>query len=287
MSGMSWLLVLAALILAGLGATALLAHGEARWHASTRALLLRLQGTRLPPIQLRYDSAQLVGLPAPVQRYFRTVLRDGQAIILSASVEQVGTFNLHPSTNKWKPFTAVQWVQTRRPGFIWDARIRIAAGISVFVHDAYLDGGGVLNPAVLGLFSLAGEVDEGALAEGEFVRFFAEAAWYPTALLPSQGVRWTEVDDRSARATLADGRISTTMLVRFDAAGLIESVCVEARPAMVGNRFVATPWEGRWSNYYEQDGMLIPRATLTALSIADVLFADDVPQARMYTYIPL
>lgn len=40
----------------------------------------------------------------------------------------------------------------------------------------------------------------GEVAQGELMRFFAEAAWYPTALLPSQGVRWQAVDDTSARA---------------------------------------------------------------------------------------
>ena len=40
------------------------------------------------------------------------------------------------------------------------------------------------------------------MAEGELMRFLAEAAWYPTALLPSQGVRWQGADERSAFATL-------------------------------------------------------------------------------------
>ena len=40
------------------------------------------------------------------------------------------------------------------------------------------------------------------------MRFFA--AWYPTALLPRQGVRWEAVDDRSARATLEEGDVTLT-----------------------------------------------------------------------------
>jgi hypothetical protein len=39
----------------------------------------------------------------------------------------------------------------------------------------------------------------GEIAEGQLMGFFAEAAWYPTALLPGQGVRWEAVDDSSAR----------------------------------------------------------------------------------------
>jgi hypothetical protein len=149
-------------------------------------------------------------------------------------------------------------VVTRRPGFVWNARIAMVPGLSVYVHDAYVGGEGILNPAILGLFSLADPVEPGVLAQGEFVRFFAETAWYPTALLPSQGVRWEAVDDRSAKATLSDGKISVMMRVNFNEAGLIESVSVEARAAIVGKAVVMMPWDGRMSNYQMREGMLIP-----------------------------
>jgi hypothetical protein len=244
--------VLAAAVL-GLGA-----YGSARWAETTKALRDQLQSTRLPPTVTRYDSRELEGLPAPVQRYFRTVLKDGQRIITAATVEHIGTFNLSLTGDQWKPFTSQQWVVTRRPGFIWSARIAVMPGVAVYVHDAYLGGAGILNPAVAGLFSLSDQKGSDALDQGELIRFFSEAAWYPTALLPSQGVHWEPVDDGSAKATLVDGKISLTMLFRFNGAGLIGSVRVEARGATVGKSIVMTPWEGRWSNYQAREGMLIP-----------------------------
>ncbi len=256
---MNWILWVG-LALASIAAivAGLVAYGATRWADSTRALLFRLEGTRLKATVSRYDEHELEGLPAPVKRYFRSVLKDGQPIIAAATVEHVGTFNLNPTDEQWKPFTSKQRVVTRRPGFVWNARIAMVPGIAVYVHDAYVDGEGTLNPAILGLFSLAGKIDASDLAQGEFVRFFAETAWYPTALLPSQGVHWKAVDDHFATATLVDGKVSVTMLVGFNEADLIESVRVEARAALVGNTVVPTPWEGRWSNYQERDGMLIP-----------------------------
>jgi hypothetical protein len=236
----------------------LAACGAARWAIMTKRLVLRLEGTRLPAATSRYDAHELDGLPAPVQRYFRKVLNDGQPIVRAVTVEHTGTFNLKQPGEQWKPFTSRQRVVTRRPGFVWNARIAMAPGVGVYVHDAYVGGEGILNPAILGLFSLAAPIDAGVLAHGEFVRFFAEAAWYPTALLPSQGVRWEAVDDRSAKATLADGMVSATMLVNFNAADLIESASVEARAAMVGKSVVMMPWEGRMSNYEVREGMLVP-----------------------------
>jgi hypothetical protein len=92
------------------------------------------------------------------------------------------------------------------------------------------------------------------------MRWFAEAAWYPTALLPSQGVRWQAVDDRSANATLADGPLELSLLFRFDAAGLIESFRAESRGGRVGKVMVDAPWEGRFSDYQARDGMRVPLA---------------------------
>ena len=84
-------------------------------------------------------------------------------------------------------------------------------------------------------------------------------AWYPTALLPSQGVHWTAVDDNAATATMRDGSVTATLLFRFDArTGLVESARAEARGRTLGKAVVMTPWEGRWSNYVEHDGLCVP-----------------------------
>jgi len=90
------------------------------------------------------------------------------------------------------------------------------------------------------------------------MRYFAEAAWYPTVLLPSQGVRWQAVDDASANATIVDGPITLTLLFRFNEAGLIAYVRADSRGAGVGKDIVMLPWDCGLSNYQPQDGMLLP-----------------------------
>src|SRR4028119_390156 len=102
-------------------------------------------------------------------------------------------------------------------------------GLPVRVHDAYVAGEGILNASLLGLFTVADMRGTRDVAESELMRFFAEAPWYPTALLPSQGVRWEARDDRSAYATLEEDDISLTMLFTFDERGLLETVSAEER----------------------------------------------------------
>ena len=234
------------------------AYGTARWRANTQELRARLDSARSPAQQSTVDFSKLEGLPVPVQRYFRTVLEDGQAVISGVTVQHDGTFNMSETTEQWKPFTSEQWVVSQRPGFVWNGRVAMLPGVPVRVHDAYVAGEGILHASLLGLISVADLRDEDDLAEGELMRYFTEATWYPTALLPSQGVTWEAVDDRSAYGTLTDGTTSITMLFTFNDRGLIDTVQTEARGRTVDGQIVPTPWRGRFWNYEQRSGMLVP-----------------------------
>lgn len=237
---------------------ALILYGEISWKSGTRDLRDRLEATRLPIDPKVFDRGKLESVPAPVQRYFRTVLEDGQPIVAAVSVEHIGTFNLGERTDRWKPFTSTQRVVTHRPGFDWDGRVAMMPGLPVRVHDAYVAGEGILHASVLGLVSVAKLRGTGEVAQGELLRFFAEAAWYPTALLPSQGILWDTVDDHSARATLKDGGLTLTLLFRFNKDEVIDTVRAEARNRTVGGTMVPTPWQGRFWNYAIRSGMRVP-----------------------------
>lgn len=261
MTWLTWLTwlggVAALLVIAALGLTA---WGSARWTKTTQSLMDRLEAGRAPTPTpaARYDARELAGLPAPVQRFFRAALTDGQPVVTAATIEMAGRFNMSSTGEQWRPFTSRQRVSTRRPGFVWDARIAMLPGVVVRVVDSHVLGQGLLKASIQGLFTVADMQGGGEIARGELMRYFAEAAWYPTALLPSQGVRWDAVDDRSANATLVDGSITLVLLFRFDGAGLIESFRAEARGGMVDKLMVQAPWEGRFSNHQARDGMWVP-----------------------------
>ena len=259
MAWTQWLGLVVAGLLAGL--LALVSWAQRRWSRVTDDLLCAIESQRQRAVPGHYDVRELHGLPEPVQRYFGAVLREGQPMIASTTLSHLGTFNIGVSGLRWRPFRSRQHVVMHRPGFVWDASIRMWPGMPIRVHDAYVGGVGILSASLLGLFTLAagrGEGDE--LARGELMRFLAEAAWYPTALLPSQGVSWAAVDGGSARATLSDGRLGVSLLFRFDELGLIESVHADARGRTVGRDVVMMPWEGRWSDYEERDGVRVPMA---------------------------
>ncbi|MEO8484314.1 MAG: DUF6544 family protein [Acidobacteriota bacterium] len=241
---------------AGIG---LIVLGRSRWRASTQAQLARLEAARVPAPAGRYDAHEIDALPAPVQRYFRAVLKDGQPMIAAATFELAGTINMSATGgDDWKPFTSTQRAVVHRPGFLWNGRVSMLPGVAAHVHDSFIAGVGTLHAAMLGLFTVAEVHGGGEIARGEMMRYFAEMAWYPTALLPSQRVRWAAVDDRSANATLVDGPIALTLLFRFDDAGLISSVHADARGSGVGKDMVMLPWDCTVSNYQLRHGMMVP-----------------------------
>jgi len=217
----------------------------------------RLEAGRRPIQPGLYDPRELTGLPGPVQRFFRAALQPGQPMVAAATLDHAGTFNMSERGERWLEFTSSQRVVLSRPGFDWDARIRLLPGLAVHVHDAYVAGEGILDARLLGLplVNLRGTPD---LARGELMRFLAEAAWYPTALLPSQGVRWTAVDDRHACASFADGGTQVSLTFSFGTDGLVEAVRAEDRGRTVAGKVEPTPWEGRWSCYAERGGMQVP-----------------------------
>ncbi len=237
------------------GAVAL---GARLWSGRVEALIQKMQEAEGTVVARRFDPAAVEGLPAPVARYVRKVLPDGAVLPMRVEMEHAGRFNMGEGAEAWKPFTSRQSVTLGRPGFVWDGRIAMAPGLPVRVIDAYVAGEGMLAPAIFGLIPLARLQGGGAIAEGELLRWLAEAAWYPAVQLPGGGVTWRAMDDRSAEARLRDGAVEVRLLFRFGADDLIASIRAEGRGRLVAGKMVPTPWEGRWWGYARRGGMLVP-----------------------------
>jgi hypothetical protein len=261
---MTWLLCFVlivgslALCAAGLGK-----YGVRRWTRDVQFLTDKLDAAGIHPqtgagIPTRFHASELDGLPAVVQRYFRAVLKEGQPIVTAASIGMTGNLNMSAKAEQWKPFQSQQRVVTQRGGFLWNACVKLWPGVKVHVLDSYISGTGRMRASMLGLFTVAKVEGQGGIANAELMRYFAEAVWYPTALLPSQGVRWNAVDAQSATATLIDGPLTLTLLFRFNETGVIDSVHADARGGMVGGKVVMMPWECRVARYAMCEGMTVP-----------------------------
>jgi len=236
--------------------------GDRRWRAGTRALRARIDAGRQPIHPGTVDFAELEGLPDPVRLYFQATLKEGAPMVSGVRIRHEGSFNMSETGEQWKPFTSDQRVVTRWPGFDWNARIAVVPGLPALVHDAFAGGEAILQASLFGLFALANQRGSGSddLVIGELMRFFAEAAWYPTALLPSQGVTWREAGETEAWGTLHVGDIEIMLRFTFNENGAIERVRAESRGRLIGGKSVAMPWQGRFWDYQVKQGMTIPLA---------------------------
>ena len=207
-----------------------------------------------------FTTDDLSGLPEPVQDYFANVLEEGQQYIKTVRLEQEGTLRVGDTDASWKQFTATQYITTDPPGFFWDASMRLWPLITFQIRDFYRDGKGSARVSLFGLIPVDGDETNPELDEGELLRYLAEAVWYPTALLPSEGVEWEAVDKRSATATLEYGGASATLMFHFSEDDEVSKVYAEQRPRRVDDGYEPTPWTGRWQEYKTQNGMRIPTA---------------------------
>lgn len=254
-----WTRTISAIGAAGLAAAASMFVGSWRWGRATDVLAERMLASAWRDGTRRYHARDAASVPEPVARYFRHVLSDGQPMIAVALAEQFGSFRLRDSEEAWRPFSATQAFITRPPGFVWDARIAMGAGVTVRVRDAFSDGIGSMRAALMGVIPIVDAAATPELASGALHRYLAEAVWFPTALLPGQGVVWTPSGRDSATATLTEGGTTVSLEFCFNDHGEIIESFTPSRFREVDGGYVLTPWGATYDDYAVTSGVRIPR----------------------------
>ena len=194
-----------------------------------------------------YHETQLDGLPAPVQRYFRHVLTEGQPYLHGLRLRHTGQFKTDLKKD-WIAIKGEQYITADPPGFIWQGTTS-----QFIVRDEYTAGRGSLTVRLLG----AVPVVRGAgphYDQGELQRWLSEIPWLPTSLLPSKLVSWTAIDNQSARLALTFAGTAVALVVRFNERDEIEQ-CETQR--YFGDAQLL-PWVSRYQHYRRWHGVLIP-----------------------------
>jgi hypothetical protein len=199
-------------------------------------------------------------LPEPVSRYFEHALAEERRAIHAVGMTQRGMLRTDPRRQRWMKFRAEHVVAPQSRSFCWDARVRVGPLLHVQVRDRYASGVGSGQVRLLSAFTVASDANRPELNAASLHRYLAEAVWYPTALLPSAGVRWSPVDDRTALATLSDRGNAVSLEFRFNDLAEVVGVYAEGRWSKTANGFERMPWEGHFSGYRRHQGLLVPAA---------------------------
>ena len=251
-------LALAVLGLVGMGFGLAIWFGSVHWNGKTSQFVEKLIQTSPRGNAKKVSFEDIEKLPAPVAKYFQLALKEGQPLVRTAHIVQAGEFRSQTSDNGWGPFKARQCFSALSPGFVWDASINMAPLMKVRVRDAYVAGQGSMQAKIFALVSVVDERGRAELNAGALQRYLAEAVWFPTALLPSEGVKWSAIDNSRALATLTDSGTTVSLEFHFNDIGEITGVFTPGRYREVNGKYELTPWAGYFRNYEERDGMRIP-----------------------------
>lgn len=247
-------------VFVGVVTLVLAALGVGRWRErrATRRVVDCLLRTEVETPARRRSDETFDDVPDPVRRYFDAVLPTAGTPAASVRVEQAGTLRTGGAASPWRRFTATHRATVGRPGFVWDARVGVLPFVSVGIRDAFVDCAGSARLSLWSALPISRAASTPELDEAELQRWLAEAVWYPTALLPGNGVVWESVDDHSARATATCGETTASVTFRFDGDDVVEQVHAAHRYRAVDGGFEPTPWTGVWDDYEERAGLRVP-----------------------------
>ena len=195
----------------------------------------------------KFSYQQLEGLPEPVQRYFKHVLKEGQPYISCIRLKHDGQFKTDLKKD-WVNIQGEQYFTTETPGFIWKGTTSMFTARDMYIGD--------IGRLVVSLFSVYNIVDDkgGKFNQGELLRWLGESVWFPTNLLPSENMQWTAIDSSSAKLTFNHKGLSLFYIINFNEKG--EILQMETKRYMDEKRLET--WIIKPNKFEERSGMIIP-----------------------------
>jgi hypothetical protein len=196
----------------------------------------------------KFSYQQLAGLPEPVQRYFKHVLKEGQPCISYVRLKHNGKFKTGLKKD-WVNITGEQYFTTGKPGFIWKGTT------SMFIaRDMYLANEGRLIATILSTVNVVNIHGKQQYDESELLRWLLESVWFPTNLLPSVNLRWTAIDTLSAILNFNHNGLALFYIISFNEMG--EIIQMETKRYLDEKRLET--WIIKPGNYQERNDIIIP-----------------------------
>jgi hypothetical protein len=170
-------------------------------------------------------------------------------------LQQVGQMR-ESEASAWMKFEARQRIDLATCAFEWNARTGPLGAVRI--RDRFGSDGGRLTVKLFGLLKIAGAAKSVSLDRGELMRYLAELAWAPDAILYNRSLRWRDLDYGRLAVSAGEGERSAELEIALDQEGRIAEVFAADRPRAVGDRFEPSAWRGAFSDYRRSKGRHIP-----------------------------
>jgi len=132
-------------------------------------------------------------------------------------VIQKALMQMKPEQKNWYPATAIQHTNISEPAFIWSVDLKMNPLMWFKGRDKFQNGKGEMLIKMNALLSIVN--DRGVkIDEGSLQRYLGEMAWFPSLAL-SPYVKWKEIDESSAQATMSYLGVTGNGTFYFDKKG--------------------------------------------------------------------
>jgi hypothetical protein len=148
------------------------------------------------------------GLPAPVERFMRTVY--GDTVPVYTTVVMTGHGRIRPA-GPWHLPARTRFIHETGSSYRHYIEVTWFGVPIMSVDEGYVDGGSFFSNALLGT-----EENEPKTAQGANLALWAEAVSFPAVLVTDPRAAWEPVDDDTALLRVPFGNETETFVVRFD-----------------------------------------------------------------------
>ena len=197
----------------------------------------------------------LLDLPPIVQKWLTNSGIIGKQMITNVYLVQKLQLKMTPEQTDWKNGTAEQFFTTQPPAFIWDVKTDMNSILSVVGRDKFVDGKGEMIIKLLSLIPVANAKSDKKVNQATLQRYLAEIVWFPSASL-SEYIKWENIDDYSARATMEYKGIKGSGVFHFDENKNFEKFV--AMRYQDSNDAEPTEWTVTATKTEESNGIKIP-----------------------------
>ena len=191
-----------------------------------------------------YTSKQIKDHPIPVQRYFKYSLKENQPYVSYVRLQHGGEFK---ASKNWVSIKGEEYFTVKKPGFVWSGKVPLFSA-----KDVYIDGTGNLKVKLLSLIKIV-DAKGRETNQGELLRWLGEAPLFPTALLPSENLRWEPIDNDSAKVIFTDKNLTVDGIFYFNEEGQITQFKTKRYKDKTLENFT-----GYCDDYRTVDGMKVP-----------------------------
>ncbi|MEE9430605.1 MAG: DUF6544 family protein [Melioribacteraceae bacterium] len=194
-----------------------------------------------------FTLAELDSLPQLLSKYFETVLVDNSLKPNFITLGQTAYIKTDEDS-EWMKIDATECFTTVQPNFLWNSTLQNSDLFWVQSIDSYIHGNGnmliKLNSSITIADAWNVEMDKSGL-----FRYFSEALFFPTSLLPNKNLHWNVLDSNTAEVKFVDEANSIVAKVFFAKDNTIEKIETMDKFRTTHGGYVKTPYTIYYSNY--------------------------------------